>query len=323
MPANSSFRFDGKYVFLTYPQCDVEPSDLLAFLQSTGTIVDYVIGRERHESEALHLHALIRYDRRVCTRNARNWDYQGHHPNLQRMRGSPADVERIGKYCSKDGDTIVSSPDWYMASDSRSKRSANDCWADICASTTKEEFLQKALELQPRDFVLQHNAIVAYSNKRFRVREDFVSPFSISDFREIDQLAEFWMSYIQRPRRTGRPRSLILIGPSRWGKTAWARSLGPHAYCHSYYSLEIMRTEGIDYFVIDDVPFERFPSQKAILGCQEEITLTDKYCRKETLKWGIPTIVCLNDDMWVNYNIDPDFKQKNCVVVRLINSLIP
>ena len=71
-----------------------------------------------------------------------------------------------------------------------------------------------------------------------------------------------------------------------------------------------MRRSPRDYCILDDIPFERLPPIKAILGCQKEITLTDKYCRKESLEWGIPTIICLNMDMYQQYNIDLDFKRK-------------
>ena len=39
-------------------------------------------------------------------------------------------------------------------------------------------------------------------------------------------------------RNDRRPRSLVLIGPSRTGKTELARSLGHHIYWNGYYNLD-------------------------------------------------------------------------------------
>lgn len=204
------------------------------------------------------------------------------------------------------------------------KRAADEQWSTVLAEATSEPtFLELAEQHCPRDSVLFSTAIAAYARKRFRQHTEYNSPYGITDFRTVDKLSEFWGNWIQRPQTNKRPKSLILVGPSRWGKTAWARSLGTHAYCHSYYHLDTMIKEPKDYFIIDDVPFERFPPWKAILGCQSEITLTDKYRAKIKLPWGIPTIVLWNEDMYKNFIIDLDFKKQNCEIVILQYSLIP
>lgn len=89
----------------------------------------------------------------------------------------------------------------------------------------------------------------------------------------------------------GRPRSLILFGDTRLGKTLWARSLGKHAYFGGLFSLD----EPIDeaqYAVFDDMQggLEFFHAYKFWLGAQKEFWATDKYKGKQFIVWGRPSI---------------------------------
>lgn len=91
---------------------------------------------------------------------------------------------------------------------------------------------------------------------------------------------------------------LLMIGPSRLGKTAWARSLGRHMFHSGLFSLDNW-DEGAKYCVFDDIDWDYFPNKKQLLGSQYEFTITDKYRRKRTVKYGKPWIYCMN---WDNYN---------------------
>ena len=57
----------------------------------------------------------------------------------------------------------------------------------------------------------------------------------------------------------------MVWGPSRTGKTAWARSLGTHTYMNTYWAQDEL-DEGAQYIIFDDIPFETFRSYKAFLG---------------------------------------------------------
>ena len=56
-----------------------------------------------------------------------------------------------------------------------------------------------------------------------------------------------------------------------------------------------------DYLIIDDIEWKYVPAKKALLGAQEQFTMTDKYRKKVTLMWGKPTIYLCNPDQDV-YN---------------------
>lgn len=123
-----------------------------------------------------------------------------------------------------------------------------------------------------------------------------------------------------------RPKSLILSGPSRLGKTVWARSLGKHIYWNTYYSVDEW-DDSAEYIIVDDVPWENFSRiHKAILGCQLTFVLTDKYRGKKTIKnWGRPCIFLCNEDndpftKAGDYHII-QWLRENCVKVEITNKL--
>lgn len=102
--------------------------------------------------------------------------------------------------------------------------------------------------------------------------------------------------------RPERPKSLVLIGVSRLGKTQWARSLGDHAYVSGMWDLSAF--DGLPshfwdfgYVVFDDLDWDTFKlSRKSWLGGQRDFSVTDKYRRKRRIPGGIPAIVCLNQE---------------------------
>lgn len=49
------------------------------------------------------------------------------------------------------------------------------------------------------------------------------------------------------------------------------------------------------YLVLDDIPFEFVTGRKAIWGAQKEMTLTDKFRHKRSVKWNKPTIFLGNE----------------------------
>lgn len=107
--------------------------------------------------------------------------------------------------------------------------------------------------------------------------------------------------------------SLILIGPTRTGKTEWARSLGVHTYWNGYYDLKTI-VKNSEYAIFDDIPWERVPVPKAFFGAQKEFTMTDKYCKKQTIKWGKPSIYISNEKPDIVYD---EWYKQNCKIIEI------
>jgi len=121
---------------------------------------------------------------------------------------------------------------------------------------------------------------------------------------------------------TVRLKSLILWGPSRMGKTIWARSLGAHAYFGGLYSLS-EPTEGVKYAVFDDLQggLDYFHAYKFWLGCQKEFYATDKYKGKQLIKWGKPSIYIANNDPRNDKSCDKEWLEANCDFIYISNPI--
>lgn len=94
----------------------------------------------------------------------------------------------------------------------------------------------------------------------------------------------------------GRPTSLVLVGPSKVGKTEWATSFGNPAIMNGGWNLDELLREDVTHLVINDIDVTDFPHKRDLAGCQEYITATGKYRQELTVKWGKPVIWTCNED---------------------------
>lgn len=113
-----------------------------------------------------------------------------------------------------------------------------------------------------------------------------------------------------------------MVGPSRIGKTNWARSLGRHMFMSNMYNVSDWDSNA-DYIVLDDIPWKFVPAKKMLLGGQRHFSLGGKYARVRTVTWGKACIYCINRD---EYNeMFKDFMypwlEENCTFVFLENKL--
>lgn len=116
----------------------------------------------------------------------------------------------------------------------------------------------------------------------------------------------------------GRKKSLVLWGPSRTGKTLWARSLGKHAYFGGLFCLD----EPIDdalYAVFDDMQggLGYWHAYKFWLGSQSNFYATDKYKGKVLVEWGRPCVYLANSDPRFDEKADIEWLEANCVFVHV------
>lgn len=97
----------------------------------------------------------------------------------------------------------------------------------------------------------------------------------------------------------------MVTGPTRLGKTEWARSLGRHIYMCGMFNLS-MWDDRAEYLVIDDINFEFFTpgGRKSLWGAQRELTLSDKYTKKKCINWGKPMIYLCNRDGDFRFALD-------------------
>jgi len=119
---------------------------------------------------------------------------------------------------------------------------------------------------------------------------------------------------------TKRPKSLILWGPSKTGKSEWARSLGYHVEFRAAFNLK-KYSDDCEYAIFDDIKggLRSWDNYKGWLGAQDTFEETDKYKGKKSIKWGRPTIYLANRDPLKQrgINIEKDWIRANCFIVHI------
>lgn len=291
------FRFQGRHVFLTYPRCPLKKEEALEVFQAQFTLNAYTIGEESHEDGEPHLHAVLSFDRKLHLRDMRCFDIRGYHPNIQR----PRKIEDAIKYCQKDGKFV---------STHKSKASYGQILED---SSSFEEFMGKIEVCYPRDMVLNYERIKIFGEYRFKTKKQEYTP-KYTEF-DVPQVMLSWKDQALGDGRQDRPKTLCLVGDTRLGKTQWARSLGRHIYWNNMIDLETYDDQA-SYVIFDDFDWEYFPNKKGWWGAQEEFTITDKYRRKKTIKWGKAMIWLGNEAPALN-----EWYRANCIYIQVHSPL--
>nr|QXN75631.1 MAG: replication associated protein [Genomoviridae sp.] len=317
--SSSTFRVQSRYVLLTYSQCgELDPWSV------HDTIASYpaecIIAREAHADGGTHLHAFVDFGRRIDLRDPRRFDVAGCHPNIQPCGRTP---QKMCDYAIKDGDIVAGGLDPDLGGE---VQGADSVWARIANAPSVEEFWDLVRELAPRALLCNHQSLRSYAEWHYRppaVVYQHPPELRLCTDR-VPQLDEWVRDNLSRT--AGRPRSLILWGETRLGKTVWARSLGPHIYCCLQWNVDDLKAglEDAKYAVLDDIQgnFQFFPSYKGWLGGQKTFTVTDKYRGKTTIEWGRPTIWIMNDDPEEVGHVDLNWLRGNADIIHLTESLI-
>lgn len=133
------------------------------------------------------------------------------------------------------------------------------------------------------------------------------------------------IAFLTTWKRRARPKSLIVRGESRLGKTLFATSLGPHIHWHGDFNLKRymeMDPEVVEYGIFDDIswknPCFKGDKFKAWLGGNEHFEISDKMVGKFTVRWGKPCIIMTNRDPFAGLDMDDErWVRRNCVFVEL------
>lgn len=139
----------------------------------------------------------------------------------------------------------------------------------------------------------------------------------------------------------------MLVGPSRYGKTAFARSLGRHVYLNTRWNARLLsgaNESDVRYIVVDDIDrtailsdgfggSDGLPSRgnsvirqpwRSLLGGQSDINVTDKYVKTIVLRGAMPLIYLANEanDFTDSLsNSELDYFDKNVVRVNVTQPL--
>ncbi|UDN67442.1 replication-associated protein [robinz virus RP_326] len=306
-------RWQFRYALLTYAQCgNLDPFNVVNHISSLGG--ECIIGREHHEDGGLHLHAFCDFGRKLRSRNVRLFDVDGCHPNVEPTKQTPA---AGWDYATKDGDVVAGG----LERPGNGTSDKTD-WAKIVAASNADEFWELCESVAPRALLCNFQSLRGFADWRFKPEPPkYEQPRGVQiDTGKFPELDAWVQQNIVRPL-AGRNKSLLLWGPSRMGKTVWARSLGRHAYFGGLFSLD--ESTDVEYAVFDDMQggLDYFHGYKFWLGHQKWFYATDKYKGKRLIHWGKPAIWIANTNPLMD-KCDSDWLLANCDVIEINEKIV-
>ena len=226
-----TLNINSKTLFLTYSQVNQDgidrfvstPSDHFDFVSSSlGTPTRYRLARESHQDGGTSFSRLPRFRERCAHSIGLRLDFGQHHPNISRFEQAIVELgttsERMVTSSTRSATRLIN---WWT-----SGGRGDSVWSEAVRAESEEEFYSILRDGAPRYYILYHRQLEQYAAKFYGVRPQ---PYESPTFTDLTgpRIAE-WKSQATIGDNGGghRRRSLILWGPTRTGKTVWARSLG-------------------------------------------------------------------------------------------------
>ncbi|KAF9052160.1 hypothetical protein BJ165DRAFT_1452723 [Panaeolus papilionaceus] len=319
----TGFRFNGLRFLLTYTECeDLALAELEFAVQQWANLTSWKIGRENnaHGGSALRYYLLVVFHVRLRGRQRDIFDVAGVHPNIKSIRPGTRSLKRVYDHVTKGGDIHgpMVPPETTGAGDEKLA-----FWAQAIGAVTMEEAREIIINGSPKDYIKCYINIEAFLRGHF-ANDPRSKPLQMrSRFQFLDinlpQALVDWRN--NEFTKIDRPKSLILVGPSRLGKSQWARSLDEGvAYMETGFDLSLLHAD-TSYLVVSDIPNHKIGGQwvitalKAFFASQDVATISGKYLPLMTFSWGKPFIYLCNDfpDKW---RVDP-WLSENSVIVDL------
>ncbi|KAJ2974197.1 hypothetical protein NUW54_g11928 [Trametes sanguinea] len=247
------------------------------------------------------------------------------HPNVRvvgmkkNAKGVLQDERNIWFYMNKSNKSVgtFKDPKATLKAAIKGQGKGDSAYAYALQADTAEEFQSRVAQLAPRDYVIFNSQLQSFVQTRYAPPKKEYTP-SFTEFPHVPREMREWVE--TEFKKTDRPKSLVVYGPTRLGKTEWARSLGKHNFQSGLFNLDEF-DESADYIVLDDISMQFFPSYKSWLGAQKEFNQTDKYRRKQLVRWGKPCIWLSNDDPRNAQGVDREWLDGNCIFVHLTHKL--
>ncbi|KAI5980475.1 hypothetical protein F5J12DRAFT_789200 [Pisolithus orientalis] len=306
----ATFRWSAKRYFLTYAQIGDRPSDMVRefFENCNPKPSTWKVAVESHQDGGKHWHVIVQFDQAIRSRRADLFDIDGLHPNVVTLK-SHRDLLTRWEYIHKEEGAEIFGP-WQGPSGNAEVQDLKEGKRDerfvyIRSATTRDDFEDRAKELAPYEWIIHHDKFMSFADKHWKAQR----PAYESKWTEFPRLpatlAEWASGEMKNPDR---PKTLCVWGPSRTGKTEWARSLGPHIYMNG--QLNAAKLFELDGDQEPEYLVARRHGHRPLL-----------YMRKRTVFWGKPCI-WLNNKNPLNTTVhDVDWLKANTVVYNLDHPL--
>ncbi|XP_028081381.1 uncharacterized protein LOC114282835 [Camellia sinensis] len=161
--------------------------------------------------------------------------------------------ENVLEYISKHGD-YTEWGEFRERGRYANQHNKENIYREALAGDNKEQALAMVRNADPKCYWLNYDKLSSnYDRISFIPPLPYVHQFAETVWvipADIQQwVAENIKDGAQRPHR---PKSILIEGPSRIGKTCWTHSLGPHNYYSSHIDLRDHNDDAL-YNIIDDV----------------------------------------------------------------------
>lgn len=237
-----SFRAQYQTFGLTYSKCNYSKQEVMDFIISKIDVVDYYMVRETHDPTKekydpnfpYHLHCWFNVAHKPNIRNCDFFKYKENRCNVAKKKRN-----WIYNYLTKqDKEPYTNIPEGYIG---------------LAKAGKVAEAISRFQNDHPKEYVI--NKVKVDQNLRAlsqKKREHKIYPL-ISDYDPEWDPSEL---------------SLHMYGPSRLGKTEWAKSYVHHKLKKTFYvvtHIDNLKTyDGSDIIIYDDVSFTHLPTQTAI-----------------------------------------------------------
>ncbi|XP_028087439.1 uncharacterized protein LOC114288149 [Camellia sinensis] len=293
------FRVQNNNIFLTYPRCFVPKERLLEKIRElfNNRPPNYVrVAHKLHEDGEPHLHALVQFPNHFQTQD--EWFFnvthdrtnRHFHLNIQGANNHQAVLEYISKY----GD-YTEWGEFRERGHCANQNNKENIYRDSLAAGSKDEALAMVRNGDPKCYWLNYDKLSSnYDRISFKPPLSYVHRFTETVWI-VPTCIQQWVAenILDEAQRPHRPKSIITEGPSKIGKTCWARSLGPHNNYSGHIDLR-NHNDDVFYNVIDDVAPQFLKHWRKFIGAQREWISNCKYARPRKIKGGIPTIILCN-----------------------------
>lgn len=315
------FELQGSYVFVTYNRSRVDDHELFERLlresiaprlplldTDTGVRATLQVygARELHQDGTPHYHVLMRFEKGVHWRDARQKlvvmipGENGPEPDTLSIRiktkQAHESLRRFAEFCQayvcKGGNEYVFGT-WITELNAPVARAvARD---EACRQAIAAEHVEDCVDILKRecpfDWVFRYPGQFLGTKRKRAV--PYTPDFPVKPWRVPSQLLQWWKRNFAEDRG-GRPHALLLIGPLRTGKTEWAMSWGRPGTMTKCWNLDVLKSD-CTHVVLNDMGRD-FKYWREMLGCQMTFTATGKYRPQQTVQFGKPVIWTCNED---------------------------
>ncbi|KAH8203902.1 hypothetical protein TruAng_001966 [Truncatella angustata] len=324
------FLFQGKMVWLTYNQSCV--TDHLKFYEYLRTWMEQwmprmssdnnrrskveIFGaRELHADGHPHYHVVMRFETKVHWKNsysrfAAQFEEGGElrqvATSIRIEKPDPGEhpkrfLEGVQGYILKeygaDNDYVFGTYIQPPQGATETRRQQEEGWCrealDLVYQDETDAFLREHF---PVKYVWQPHAVAKFvSTKKVRAKPAVKRTYKRKPFKIPKELVSWLRRNIGSRRKMGRPSCLLIVGPSKYGKTEWAKSFGRPIVMQSKFVYDLMTSE-CTHIVLNDIDLRKFENWRDFMGCQMEVAIDGKYREEKMMDWGKPAIFTANAD---------------------------